>query len=149
YPALASMAPDGKTVLLPGENGTVRIVSIETGKLTAAPRFHGNLRVVSARYSQDGEEVVSLDQGGTLVVWSPKNGEVSRFIDTARAARQVALSPDRQFVLAYGAGDAIVLYDALNGKEIQILRGHTHVVVDAAFSPDGRYLLSVGLDRTL
>jgi WD40 repeat protein len=143
-----SVAPNGSAALLPGENGLVRSFSPETGKQTATPKLHGKERVIAVRHSNDGEEVVSIDQSGAIVIWSPTGEELVRFTDTARTSRSVVLSPDRQLVLGYGIGEAMTLYDSTNGKELHTLRGHTQSVLDAEFTPDGRYIVSVGMDRT-
>jgi WD40 repeat protein len=143
-----SVAPNGSAALLPGEDGLVRSFSPETGKQTATPKLHGNARVISVRHSNDGEEVISIDHSGTIVIWSPKGEELVRFADTARTSRSVLLSPDRQFVLGYGIGESMTLYDSTSGKEVHTLRGHTQPVMDAEFTPDGRYIVSVGMDRT-
>ena len=40
------------------------------------------------------------------------------------------------------------MFDAGSGKQQDVLSGHTDVVRDLAFSPDGRLLLSAGADGT-
>jgi WD40 repeat protein len=91
---------------------------------------------------------VSIDRGGTIILSSAKAEELFRFTDTARTARSILLSPNRQFVLGYGIGETMTLYDSTTGKEAVTFRGHMLPVVDAAFTPDGRHVLSVGMDRT-
>jgi WD40 repeat protein len=50
-------------------------------------------------------------------------------------------------VAAGGEDPTVRIWDAATGKEIHALRGHTAVVSSVAFSPDGRWLASVDLDR--
>jgi WD40 repeat protein len=40
------------------------------------------------------------------------------------------------------------IWDAVTGKEVQVLRGHTNRIVSASFSPDGRRIVTASWDRT-
>jgi eukaryotic-like serine/threonine-protein kinase len=61
----------------------------------------------------------------------------------------VAVSPDGRRI-AGGLSDRTVrLWDAGTGQVIDILRGHSDVVMDVAFSPDGRELASASYDKTI
>ena len=73
-------------------------------------------------------------------------------------------SPDSRLLLATFEGCAVVryqdgqecmhtdgvvrLWDVATGKEVRVLKGHTDRVVTAAFSPDGRRILTASWDRT-
>jgi WD40 repeat protein len=70
------------------------------------------------------------------------------------AALGVAYSPDGRFLATCGGKvedmqhfGAVRLCDAVTGKELRVLRGHTGWVHGVAFSPDARRLASVGGDR--
>ena len=51
--------------------------------------------------------------------------------------------------LAVAAANNIHIYDAITYEEIIVLAGHTDSVLAVAFSPDGKRLISGGLDKTL
>jgi WD40 repeat protein len=42
----------------------------------------------------------------------------------------------------------VILWDIASGKKVHTLRGHTDRVLQVAFSPDGRRLVSSGCDNT-
>ena len=54
---------------------------------------------------------------------------------------EIAYSSDGTH-LAVASGTEIWLYDAQRGKELELLAGHTDVVISIAFSPDGNTRMS-------
>ena len=40
------------------------------------------------------------------------------------------------------------MWDGESGREIAVLKGHTHVLSSAAFSPDGKRVVTASADRT-
>jgi WD40 repeat protein len=64
-------------------------------------------------------------------------------------AGRVTASPDGRLIAAGGSDRTIRLWDAESGQLIDILRGHSDVVYDTAFSPDGHQLASASYDKTI
>jgi len=58
-------------------------------------------------------------------------------------------SPSRPVLATAGDEDGIKLWDTESWEMIQLLRGHTGVVLDCGFSFDGSQLLTCGMDQTL
>jgi WD40 repeat protein len=78
----------------------------------------------------DGDKVTELSTGGYT-------------------ASRVAISSDGRWI-AGGIGDRTVrLWDGGSGDVVDILRGHTDLVLDLAFSPDGHELASASYDKTI
>jgi WD40 repeat protein/serine/threonine protein kinase len=75
--------------------------------------------------AQTGEEVLSLKAGGTVVGFS-------------RDGKRLAT-----------ASTEVKVWDAQTGKELLALKGHADNVLDVAFSPDGKRLVSTSLDKTV
>ncbi|MDE0021805.1 MAG: WD40 repeat domain-containing protein [Candidatus Poribacteria bacterium] len=60
----------------------------------------------------------------------------------------VDYSPDGKRIAA-ASTIGVWIYDALYGREIALLRGHTGWVNTAEYSPDGKRIVSAGLDHTV
>ncbi len=93
--------------------------------------------------------------GQRLLVWSAREARVV----TLKEGRELAairgeflsarFSPGPgRYVVTTGADGTTRLWDAVGGRERMVLRGHEQGVVVAAFSPDGRRLVTGSNDRT-
>jgi WD40 repeat protein len=115
----------------------------------------------SAEFSPDGRRVLTVDAAGRVRIWNAATGDALTFKASHPMARMYArFSPDGRYVVTtYDGGtvecgkriytDRVVrIWDAASGKLHQILRGHTSRVVSAAFSPDGKRLVTASYDRT-
>jgi WD40 repeat protein len=56
----------------------------------------------------------------------------------------VAFSPDGKMLLSSSFDRTVRLCDVDSGRQLKYLTGHTHRVEYAAFSPDGRRIVSCG-----
>jgi len=97
------------------------------------------------------KEYVALILGeGELVVYDLiEKRFVWRDTDADRSINSLSYSPDGgRLLTALGEPDnTLVLWDALSGKAIYSLVGHSADVLSAAFGPDGTIALSGGLDK--
>ena len=86
---------------------------------------------------------ISID----MVAWL----EIFKSFGEGEVLRSVAIAPDNA-VLASVAGNTedfnIYLWDVVSGEVVGILSGHSDIVWDVAFSPDGKTLASVSSDNT-
>jgi eukaryotic-like serine/threonine-protein kinase len=78
----------------------------------------------------DGDKVVELATGGY-------------------APSRVAMSLDGRWLAAGVTDRTVRLWCAETGAVLDILRGHSDLVMDAAFSPDGKTLASASYDKTI
>lgn len=114
-------------------------------KLAGHPR-----PVYRVSFSTDGRRVMTRDDAGGSKIWSldtlsevtPRRNQVFQNV-------QVCVSPLGDYALSGFKSSKLILWDAVSGKELGWLEGHTGSIFSISFSPDGRRALSVADDRTL
>src|SRR5712691_1587375 len=127
---------------------------------------HGKTAIESVRYIPDGKQFVSASFDGTVVMWNVRSGKRVWQHDLDEGSKSknrytishilgMDLSPDgRTIAISYFqslvVGDTvrgkdqyrIALLDSNNGQQIRNLTGHTFLIGQIAFSPNGELLLS-------
>ncbi len=100
-------------------------------------------------------DIISASDDKTIRVWDSTTGEERRKIlgQIGVGSGEIfamALSPDEEFLAVggYFKSDDIRIYNYKTGKLLKVLKSHTNIVYDLAFSLDGKYLISGSGDRT-
>jgi WD40 repeat protein/tetratricopeptide (TPR) repeat protein len=172
-----SYSPDGKRILTAAEDQTARVWDAQTGQPVTAP-LTASGQLFCAVFSPDGGRVLAGGlsddaEGGTATVWDVDTGEriFTHSPETQQAIHQVAYSPDgKLFLTRSGSGD-VILWSADTGKRLGVppLKHQGGVpaahadplglrvalplarrdgIQHAAFSPDGRLVVTAGDDGT-
>ena len=109
-------------------------------------------------------DIISASVDKTIRVWSSQTGREKRKIlgqigsGSEGMIYAIALTPDERYLAVggfiLGTGNdgsragTIRIYNYQTGKLLQLLKSHTNVVKDLAFSKDGRFLISGSADTT-
>ncbi len=90
------------------------------------------------------------DEAGNFIIWDTKTGSVLHQ-DNYHTASIVgaALSPDKKFLVSFGADYRVVVRDAHTYELVHTLEDHTNQVSRAMFSPDSAVLAVASLDQTI
>jgi WD40 repeat protein len=173
----AAFAPDGKTLLTASSDKTVCQWNLsdlaKVAPLLDKALKHPTA-VTSLALAPDGEQVLTGCEDGELRLWKRSNGELAWIgqpvaLDDERIADRepprgdvnaVAISPDGRLALAVDSVQHIVrLFDMQTGREslgtslegevdhFLRLRRRDAIAWSAAFSPDGKSVVTVGGDE--
>ena len=119
-------------------------------------RRHRQDTLPQVDFSPDGTTLLATDgytdgKGrGTIWLWDVRTGHLVRRWSTSGAICGIAFSPDGGLVAGGlcsppGRGETFV-WDARTGERILTLQGHTDLILDLAWSPDGRRIATAGVD---
>lgn len=136
----ALFSPNGRAVVV-GEDDSIIRWNILTGEELAKHNVTEDIAPLStsAAFSPDGRQV--LTSGRSTTLWDMVKGRRVRTFDGDKFA---TFSPDGQQVLTVDG--MAFLWDAATGETLQGFRGPS--VSRALFSPDGRHVLTSGLNTT-
>jgi WD40 repeat protein len=153
----AVFLPDGKRAVTGGEDRTLRLWNLETGR--ELKQFEGVKEAVrclalspDGRTLAAGHFVASPDAGPSVLrVWDVETGkEVRDPIKVPNVIFAVAFAADGQHVLTGDVRGGVRLWDSGTGQQVRSFEGHTGPVEAVAFTPDGRVVSAGGAgDGTL
>ncbi len=144
----AAPSADGKVVATAGQNGTVRIWSLGSGRVVATIRGHAD-DVYDVAISPDRRLVASASMDGSVVVSDLRGGQRRRLLSVKRGwVSSVQFSPDGRRVLAsVSDGTLRIVPVSADGRAVR-LHGHRGWVFAARFDRSGHRVVSGGDDRT-
>jgi WD40 repeat protein len=127
--------------------------------------------VTSVAFRPDGMQILSGSKDNTMKLWDKETGKEIRtftgpgqkiyrshtlaggksiqMISYDNNVLSVAFNFSGNLVLSGHRSGAIILWDAVTGREIRTFSGHTGGVNSVAFSPDGKKILSGSSDETV
>jgi WD40 repeat protein/serine/threonine protein kinase/tetratricopeptide (TPR) repeat protein len=154
-PHRVAVSPDGQRLAC-GTNGTaVTIWDPATGLRLQTLRGH-TYKPWAVAFSPDGRLLATGAHDHTVILWDPVTGQPRRKLPQEGSIYALAFSPDGQLLAAslnvssaeHGPVGRVVLLSMASGQPVRTLSGHTHVIWDVAFSPDGERLVSTSADQT-
>lgn len=162
----AAFSPDGRTIAAGSKYGIIiklldAVNGREIGEISGLyiddPGYE-EIPVIALCYSPNGDLIAASSAAGTVGIFNAKTGErvltlAGQFdfggeVEGLGAA--LAFSSDGKRLVASQFGETTIhVYDVESGGELFYLAGHDHSVNSAAFSPDGKYIVSGSSDRTV
>jgi WD40 repeat protein len=153
-----AITPDGRLAVSRTLDDELRVWDLDAAVCLRVLRPGGEVTTgfgsKAVAMTADGRSVLSADPDA-IRSWDLAAGDrVSRFEYPADVARggpmpPVALAVDRGAALSLGPDHAVVAWTIPDGRTLAVLEGHRDRVTALALTPDGRFAVSGGADRTL
>ncbi|HEY7311725.1 MAG TPA: sigma-70 family RNA polymerase sigma factor [Gemmataceae bacterium] len=162
-------SPDGRMLAALGSPPVIELWDPATGAILRTLEGHKD-QLWSAAFSPDGKTLVSGSDDKTIRFWDPATGKEVRKIACGERVRQITLSPDGKLLASIGsikldkpgrsewyANNRVRIWDAATDTELRSLvmpaldirSGLRAGFLDMRFAPDGKTLVTGGLDGML
>jgi len=147
-PICTAFFPDGRHVLSGGDDQTICMWDLNTGKRIRrfqAPRGH----VEKVLIMPGGAQILSGHSDHYLRVWKVDIEKPVLEIDTGGRIEGFTLTSDGRYVFSCGEDNTIKLWDLQTKEQCGLLEGHTNMVSDLTLVNEERWLVSASWDGTL
>jgi WD40 repeat protein len=160
-PEFPALSPDGKLLAGVAADGVIHLW--DTGTWEDKASLAGHQRKVGLlQFSSDGRRLASAGGGGLrksngqwvqntweLIVWDVATRTRLCSLEPLDWSGRPAFRSDGLVAAVPGPNNTMVLHD-MTGKQAPIvLKGHTQAVAGAAFSPDGKRVITRGVDKSI
>ncbi|MDZ4793358.1 MAG: caspase family protein [Bacteroidota bacterium] len=133
--------------LLTTKVNTINLHDLNTGTVTRINHSMTGPKTW-AFFSPDNKNIIAW-AGKTIEIWNIERKQLITQFEESAYTRWASLSPDGLKIVTSTVDKAITIWDAVSGKKLNTLQGHSSIVATVSFSPDGRDIVSASYDKTI
>ena len=142
----AAVTADGTMAVSGGDDGSVRVWDLATGRERAKLTGHAHW-VLSVAVTADGTTAVSGGDDGSVRIWDLATGrERAKLTGHTKLVSSVAVTADGTMAVSGGRDRSVRIWDLATGRERAKLTGHDGPVLSVAVTADGTMAVSGGDD---
>ncbi|KAF7976227.1 hypothetical protein HWV62_7250 [Athelia sp. TMB] len=146
----ATFSPDGSRIISGSETGALQLWNAISGACLVTVKIIPNHHnVTCVEFSPDGSIFLSCSWDDNIRLCSTVDGTQMSLIRGGGSRARFA--PDGTAIASGGTypSDTISLWDSVTGALLFALKGHSKPIMDISFSPDGQYVVSASMDKTI
>jgi WD40 repeat protein len=142
----AALSANAHRVLSGGEDKTVRLWDLDTGKELA--KLEGHTAAIRAvAFAPDGKRAASAGDDGTIRLWDLAEKKTLRaFTGHDGGVRCLAFTPDGKQLLSGGVDRSLRVWEVETGKIEREVYGHDAPILCVSVAPDGTQALTGSAD---
>ena len=142
-------APDGKSIATASYDKLIKLWDVASGKEIRTLKDHIDA-VYALAFTPDGKRLVSASADRGVKVWDVASGErLYTLSESTDGLNALAVDPAGKRVAAGGLDRTIRVWslDEKGGTLVNSLIAHEDAILQLAWSPDGKYLISSSADK--
>jgi len=116
-------------------------------RLTQHREKHGGINCLAIASNQTS--VITAGQEKTLTYWDLRMADPIRCVELDEEINSISMSPDDRYIATAGTGQVVKVYDVNSSQVMSTGTGHSRSIKKLSFSPDGKQVVSVGLDHSI
>jgi len=148
---LTSLAlhPESALAATGSEDGTAKIVALESGRITSSLVGHDEGASIEAVVFVTGLQLVATaGMDGKMIIWDTASAVTRATCQHPEGVTTMVCHPTQPVIVTGCMDGAVRCWDARTGTCTHTFHGHSEAVQDLATSPDGNMVLSGAEDGT-
>jgi WD40 repeat protein len=144
-----ALSADDRTLACSGENGSLLLWDVRTGKLLKELIGHVG-HVIGVAFQPQGTLLASSSFDSIVKLWDVTTGEcIHTLTDHTQLVWSVAFNALGTQLVSTSFDTLVKLWDVETGCCLQTIQAHSRAAVEGLFSPDGQFIVSSSQDLTV